>query len=520
MILPIFAAAILILHTTGRYFKDTKKLRRFPAPSIAGLSPLWYMWHGWKGRQYRAVYEAHQRLGPVVRVAPNHLSFTDPAAYKDIYGHGTTIIKDDFYSNVGGGNPSLAQATDKAVHSGKRRNLAHLFSAKEITAMEPRVMEVVERLCSALKVKSTGGSLGKDDKYEVANGVFDVRPWFNMFSYDAVSSMFFTNTFGFLTRGNDICNSADEEGNIKRVHAMNSFHSASRFNTTLGQLSPSLYKMGRQLLFFMPGVQEGSDFAGMSRNQVFNRLKNEPAERDLFSGFPMKASEKRPIPMSVEEVIAECATMLDAGNDTTQTTLTNCMYHLACYPEKQKKLYDALAAAVTKEHEATKVLPSSVLQNVPYLRAVLEENWRCRPPIARGLPRRTTGTGAVIAGHHIPPGVTVSGSMYSLHRNESLFHRPLEFIPERWLPDGMDVANIEEAHNLKQYCIPFSIGPRACIGRNLAYMEVSIVISALTLNFEWELAHPGMEYQTVERFNWNPKELMVKARIRDTPSEN
>jgi benzoate 4-monooxygenase len=508
------ATFALVLYKVGRYFRDSKQLRRFPSPSIAGFSPVWYMWHAWKGQQYRAVYEAHQRLGPVVWIAPNHLSFTDPAAYKDIYGHGASVIKDDFYSHLANGNPSLSQATDKTIHSAKRRNLAHIFSAKEITAMEPRVMELVESLCSVLKVKSMGGSVGKDDKYPVTNGVFDVRPWLNMFAYDAVSSMFFTNVFGFLGQGNDLCKSIDKAGNVKTVHAMNSFHSASRFNTTLGQLPLSLYKLGRQLLFFVPGNKEGSDFEGMSRAQVYYRLEHEPAERDLFSGFPIKASEKRPVPMPVAEAIAECATMLDAGNDTTQTSLTNCIYHLARNPEKQRKLYDTLAAALPEEYKTTKVVPSSVLQNVPYLRAVLEENWRCRPPVARGLPRRTTEEGAVISGHIIPPGVTVSASIYSLHRDESLFRQPLEFIPERWIPEDTFGADKHEPQNLKQYCIPFSMGPRACIGRNLAYMEVAIVIAALVLNFEWELAQPEMEYQTVERFNWNPRDLMVKARIR------
>lgn len=516
--LPPLTVLALVLYVVGRYFRDPKQLRRFPSPGIAGFSPLWYMWHAWNGQQYRAVYEAHRRLGLVVRVAPNHVSFTDPGAYKDIYGHGTSIAKDDFYSHLADGNPSLSQATDRGLHGAKRRNLAHVFSAKEITAMEPRVMELVVSLCSVLKVKSMGGTLGKDDKYPATNGVFDVRPWLNMFAYDAVSSMFFTNAFGFLGKGNDLCKSVDGAGNVKMVHAMNTFHSASRFNTTLAQLPRPLYKLGRRLLFFARGNKEGGDFAGMSRAQVYHRLANEPAERDLFSGFPIQASEKRPVPMPVEEVVAECATMLDAGNDTTQTSLTNCIYHLARNSEKQKKLYDALAATLPEEYKTTKVVPSSVLVNVPYLRAVLEESWRCRPPVARGLPRRTTGEGAVIGGHFIPAGVTVSASIYSLHREESLFRQPLEFIPERWIPEESFGADRDEAQNLKQYCIPFSMGPRACIGRNLAYMEVAIVVAALVLNFEWDLAEPDMEYQTTERFNWNPRELMVKARIRSTPN--
>ncbi|KAL2871153.1 cytochrome P450 [Aspergillus lucknowensis] len=519
LLLPLSVIALL-LYTVGRYFRDPKRLRRFPAPSVAALTPLWGMWHSWTGRQYKAIDAAHKRLGPVVRIAPNHVSFTDPAAYKDIYGHGMPLVKDDFYAHIAAGNPSIAQATDKAVHSGKRRSLAHIFSAREIGAMEPRVMKCVMDLCEAVRVKVRGGQLGPEDAYPVApegDGAFDVRPWLNMFAYDAITSMLFTNSYGFLKKGNDLCPSADENGVIRTVHGMDSFHSASRFNTILAQLPGPLYTLGRKILFFDHGNQAGSAFAGMARAQVLHRVENQPEQPDLFSFFPITPTEKRPHPMPISEVVAECVTMMDAGNDTTQTTLTNAMYLLAANPEKQEKLYAALAAAIPADYreEPLKVLPSAILKDVPYLRAVLEENWRCRPPVARGLPRRTTGEGSTIGGHFIPGGVTVSAPIHVLHRDEGLFRRPLEFIPERWLPGDDELEKDEkEAQNLKNFCIAFSLGARACIGRNLAYMEVSIVIAALVLNFEWELAEPGSAMETVERFNCNPKELMVRAKLR------
>jgi benzoate 4-monooxygenase len=504
----------VILWTIGRYFIDPKQLRRFPAPSVAAFTPLWSMWHSWNCDQYLAIHRAHEKLGSVVRIAPNHISFVDLAAYKDIYGHGVPIVKDDFYAHIADGNPSMAQATDKAVHASKRRSLAHVFSAKEITAMEPRVIDCVERLLSALRVKAAGGNVGPEDRYPVTEGVFDVRPWLNMLAYDAITSMFFTDEYGFLSRGVDLCPSVHSSGRKRVVHGMDSFHSASRFNTTLAQLPLPLYKLGRKLLWFVHGNESGEDFAGMSRAKVQHRLEHKPSVPDLFSRLPTEPTEKRPVPMPVEEIVAECATMLDAGNDTTQTTLTNCMFHLASNPQKQQRLYEELAAAVPGDNKGMKVLPTNVLQQVPYLRAVLEENWRCSPPVGRGLPRRVTEGGATIAGHFIPGGVTVSASIYSLHRNEKLFRRALEFIPERWMPEEEFGQNELEAKNLKTYCIPFSMGPRACIGRNLAYMEVSIVIAALVLNFEWELAKEGYQIRLVERFNLSPRELMIRAKLR------
>jgi benzoate 4-monooxygenase len=483
------------------------------------------MWQSCKGTQTIRIYKEHERLGPVVRIAPNHLSFNDPAAYKDIYGYSVPIIKGDFYVLVSEGNPSLAQATDKAVHSAKRRAMAHAFSAKEINSMEPRVVATATNLCAAIKTKIAGATLGPGDQYHALsiNGdsaVLDLRPWLNMFSYDAISSMAFTNEFGFLKRGNDICSSINEKGDEIFVHAMDSFHSANQYNTLTAQLPPPLYKLCRKALFWMHGNKAGGYFAGMSRSQVQRRLKNEPADRDLFSSLPIRPTEKRPIPMEEAELVAECATMLDAGNDTTQSTLAGCMFHLASNPEKQRKLFDALTTGLNICNDKTNgdivfYVPSyKELQHIGYLRAVLEENWRCRPPLARGLPRITVGQGATIAGNFIPPGVTVSATVYAIHHDKTLFRRPLEFIPERWMPEEDFGKDETEAKNLKDYCIPFSLGPRACIGRNLAYMEVSIVIAALVLNFEWEMAEKRADMPMFERFNYNPKELIVKGKVR------
>lgn len=211
------------------------------------------------------------------------------------------------------------------------------------------------------------------------------------------------------------------------------------------------------------------------------------------------------------EVMAECTTMLDAGNDTTQTSLTNAMYHLALYSRTQRNLREILNK--TLPNNSTPVASYQQLQHIPYLRAVLDESFRCRPPVNFGLPRKTVEP-TMIAGHLIPGGVTISSSLSSLHHDGRLFSEPYTFIPERWLTD--EATYPEERQNLKDYVLPFSLGGRACIGRNLAYMELSIVIATLVLAFEWSLdeeMHGGTKgLEIVERLNSNPKELWLHAR--------
>jgi benzoate 4-monooxygenase len=68
-------------------------LRKIPAPGIAAFSNLWLMYQCRRGRRYWAVDQAHQRLGKVIRIQPNHVSIADPDAIPIIYGHGNGFLK-------------------------------------------------------------------------------------------------------------------------------------------------------------------------------------------------------------------------------------------------------------------------------------------------------------------------------------------------------------------------------------------------------------------------------------------
>lgn len=166
IIVPTAVLLLLILRPVCEYYRDPKALRRFSAAHpLAGITNLWIFSCSLSRGRHKYITAAHERYGDVVRIAPEHLSFTDPRAAKDVYGHGTSILKDSFYAHVAGGNPSMAQTTNRADHAKKRRWMSNVFSAKEITAMEPRVQERVEQLLKSLRVKCRGGMVSEEDEY-------------------------------------------------------------------------------------------------------------------------------------------------------------------------------------------------------------------------------------------------------------------------------------------------------------------------------------------------------------------
>jgi benzoate 4-monooxygenase len=90
---PAAAAALLAYSFVLPYFTVNGSLRGIPAPPTASVSNLWLFWTVREGNRYAVVDEVHKKLGPVVRIAPNHVSIADVDAINTIYGHGNGFLK-------------------------------------------------------------------------------------------------------------------------------------------------------------------------------------------------------------------------------------------------------------------------------------------------------------------------------------------------------------------------------------------------------------------------------------------
>ncbi|RAK93773.1 cytochrome P450 [Aspergillus costaricaensis CBS 115574] len=511
----VVAFIVVLLMPILIYLRDVKGLRKYPAAGpfgIAALTPLWLMYHNWSGVRWKAIKNAHQQHGSIVRISPNHLSFTDPDAYKEIYGHKADIVKDVFYSNMAGNTPNMADATDRVDHARKRKHFAAIFSAKNVAMLEPRVQACVTKLVECLKIKAGGGMVAETDRFPVSlDGSFDIRPWLNMFTYDAISSMMWSESFGFLDRGDDSCVAEAADGATKTVHAMQTFQDSVWFSVFCAHLPPLAYEALR-FLSSRSAWQLTIPLGQIARYKTNKRLGVLPEQQDIFAQFPTASDDgkgRHSLPMW--ELVAESSVMLNAGNDTTQTTLTNNLLLLSLHPEIQSKLRAILISAIPASSRP--VASYSTLSQISYLRAVIDESFRILTPQRFGLPRRTVSP-STIAGHVIPPAVTVSSPLSELHVNPALFSKPREWIPERWLADSEGFGGASERANLKEYVMPFTTGARACIGRNLAYMEVSIALAALVMQFEWMLGEGGPEecFGQFERITSNPTKLVVRVR--------
>ena len=100
-------------------------------------------------------------------------------------------------------------------------------------------------------------------------------------------------------------------------------------NVLSAHLAAARNNAAKILLKDTHGKQGAENFYSMANYQVMERIRSPPAKPDLYSNLSVTPTEKRPNRMPLHEIVAACATMMDAGNDTRQTSLTNLMYPLS-----------------------------------------------------------------------------------------------------------------------------------------------------------------------------------------------
>jgi len=244
------------------------------------------------------------------------------------------------------------------------------------------------------------------------------------------------------------------------------------------------------------------NLAGIAVARVNARLANPKTDRvDLLARL-MEGRDENGERLGREELTAEALTQLIAGSDTTSNTSCALLFHCLRHPEVVSKLQTELDEAIP---DVETVPTFAMVKDLPYLDAVIKETMRIHSTSSLGLPRQIPpGPGITIHNHHFPQGTVLSVPAYTIHHSPAIWGPDAdEFRPERW----------EQATEKQRAAfIPFSYGPRACVGRNVAEMELALIVSTVFRRYEFELRQGEME--TREGFLRKPLGLLVGMRRR------
>ncbi|KAK5120239.1 hypothetical protein LTR85_006445 [Meristemomyces frigidus] len=446
-----------IVHTL--YFDPLSKI---PGPAINSLSRIPYVKHLLAGTTAENVTALHKEYGEVVRVSPNEISFTSAeTAYPDIYGFRTgklkghpTMQKDPaWYAPPTNGAPSILLANDED-HTRGRRTLSHAFSEKALAEQEVLLQGYVDQLVDRLKeVTST------------SKEPVDMVKWYNWTTFDVIADLLFGEPFGCLQ---DLRTHKYIELLFRGLQGFRMFYIMRYF--------PWVKHLG-SLIIDKSMIAGRLEYNEWCAKQAHMRMERETQRPDFMTHILKHNGVKPEATITEKEIESNSMLILTAGSETTATLLSGATYLML----KNPRVYQQLKDEVRGRFKSYDEINLEAVNNLPYLIAMLQESLRYFPPVPTGFERKVGKGGEVVSGYYIPENTSVCVSQWPAFHSEVNFKDPDVFVPERWMGDP------KYANDKRSACQPFSFGPRNCLGKNLAYAEMRLIMAKIVWQFDFEL---------------------------------
>ncbi|KZT71867.1 cytochrome P450 [Daedalea quercina L-15889] len=514
-------AAILLLHFVP-LIADPYRINSYPGPFLAKISDAWLGWVAAQGHRSEVVHEMHKKYGKFVRIAPNHVSIADPDALQIVYAHGNGTLKSNFYDAFVSIQRGLFNTRSRPEHARKRKIVSHIFSQKSVLEFEPytrmhvrKFINQWDRLCS-LAVKGGVGEEGEGWRGRDGRLWLNSLPWYNYLAFDIIGDLAFGAPFGMLEACADAAPVAvsqekamasygdTDSPEITYFPAVQILNDRGEYSASLGVLPPHWRPLVKLLPWYRKGNEAVKRLAGIAIAAVAKRLTI-PTDRTDLLGKLQEGKDDGGNPMGREELTAEALTELIAGSDTTSNSSCAITYHLAANPLVQQKLQHELDVALGSDDDPVSTYEQ--VKRLPYLEAVINEGLRIHSTSGIGLPRLVPEGGLTVCGKYFSEGTVLSVPSYTIHRDKEAWGDDADaFRPERWSEREEKVY--QRAFN------PFSFGPRSCVGRNLASMELLIIISSILRRYQFVLEEPKKKFDTREGFLRKPVECRVGIRRR------
>ncbi|CAG9975461.1 unnamed protein product [Clonostachys byssicola] len=478
----LIAIAVIVLKVTGyivslaAYNLLFHPLRRYPGPRLWAISRIPYARMQMSGKAHRIILQLHQIYGDVVRIAPDELSFLSPDAWNEVMGHRKRGEEEnskdpDFWKTQ---KHSVISA-NREDHSRMRRILSHGFSSQSMQAQQPLIQSYVSLLIQRIHEASNGGSLP-----------LEMTSWYNWTTFDIIGDLAFGEPFGCLENA--------------KYHPWVSLIfdriQGNAFNSVIRKFPCSEFLI--KMLVSKEAARKFRTHFELTKEKVEKRLAIEEVRHD-FMATMTNTNEK--LKLTYPELLDNASILIIAGSETTATTLSAVTYLLSVNKEILRKLTDEVRSSFNTEDD----IHLLSVQKLNYMLAVLNETLRLFPPVPNAIPRKAPAGGNTIFGRHVPPDTILGIWQWPMYHSPEHFLEPESFIPERWLDDPRFVNDRKEAFQ------PFSFGPRKCLGRNLAFAEMRLILARIIWNFDLSVDPRSEDWlQKNESFSlWKKPDLYI-----------
>ncbi|KAK3695927.1 hypothetical protein LTR37_018282 [Vermiconidia calcicola] len=501
LLLPC-VAIILYMFGLVVYRVYLHPLASYPGPFLAKVTDLYSTYHAWKGDRHLEFWRSHEKYGNVVRFGPNSISFNTNSALKDIYGFKGNVRKGDFYSAFPATKNAYSthSAINKVDHARKRRVLSHAFSDTAIKSMENHILAHIRQFCANLGER---GSLSNYSDASMKPGSGWTEPknisdQANYMTFDIMGDLCFGKAFGMLERPDNRF-AIDLIGNAAHRHLM------------CGTYLPlHEYHIDKILFPKIAGMRQR--YMQFSKAQAAQRTNmGMDGDRKDFFYYLLKAKDPETgRGFTTPELWGESNLLIIAGSDTTSTALAAALFYLVHTPRALETLTQEVRQAFTDVEE---IRNRSTLTKLRYVRACIDEAMRLSPSVGGVLPRQVLAGGIEVDGQQLPEGTVVGVPHYTIHHNPDYYPQPFEFRPERWIAGSEPGVTAESVSVAQSAFCPFSIGPRGCIGKGMAYVELTTALARIVYLYDMRLSpgsHMGEGNPDLEFGRHRPNEFQLK----------
>ncbi|KAK4643999.1 hypothetical protein QC761_300850 [Podospora bellae-mahoneyi] len=477
-------------------------LSSFPAPFYTRLTSLPLAVLSLLGREPEFLHNLTKKYPPSTRavfITPTLLFFPHASSLKPIYWSPTHNHKGSLYGTGALGPTSLFSTIPAEDHKSLRKSLggAHWSVSYLKTSQEPRIDNLVTFFVNQLSL------LPPDHE------PFQMGEKLAQFAADVMTLLVFGKPWGF------IAHDRDERRLLSAFReSLPMFAFAARCNSFRELILSSPWIRG----LIMPKVDDktGSGYlASQAKLGVAQReqereqgIGGEGKMRDYLD-YTLDARDGNGEPLTRAQKEAHATLLIQAGADTTGSGLGAVLRLMLEHSECMKKARKEIEVADEKGLLSTPVLYEETKRHLPYFVACIKEGLRVNPPAPNLFGRIILEKGGtVIDGVHVPQGAEVCSHPYVVGRDPELYGPDAEaFEPERWL-NGNEKRRAEmEAANFV-----FSMGPRVCLGKEIAMMEMYKVLPEIVRRFDFEVVSAG-KYVDRGGVACN-KDFMVRVRRR------
>ncbi len=221
------------------------------------------------------------------------------------------------------------------------------------------------------------------------------------------------------------------------------------------------------------------------------------------------AQDKEEDGPSDEEISANVMTLLLAGEDTTANSLAYMMHFLMEYPHVQAAVQEEVDRVFGMTEQAWQ--DPATPDRLQYIEAFANESMRCKP-VGGHVMFLEPHEDVQIQDIFVPKGTPILALTGYPGKQEENFTQATEFRPERWLQGAGEST---DAHNMKAF-MPFGVGPRFCPGRQLAMVQIKMVMAMLCRDFEVTRPKDAQPLHDIYNFAVSPTNVHAVLRPRRT----